>query len=248
MNSSRGTSATAASTRSSAMRDARLDRNSSRLIVARALVRLPARRTRRLDGSTRGCTRASRSRHDPRRRAPDHRVLGEVVDVAAKRDPAVQQAPARARGAQVAEAQLEHLVDLARRERPLRPGLDETDDRIDAEVRRDGRHRVQRAEHLDGVARQPDLLLGLAQGGRHEVGVLLVAPPAGKRDLAGVAAQVVAAAGEDGVHPVVVVERDEDGGLRAAVDLHGGRLGGVQQDRAQGVRQRARRARHARRT
>ena len=55
----------------------------------------------------------------------------------------------------------------------------------------------------DVLAGQADLLLGLAQRGVREHGVLGVAPAAGERDLAGVALEVVAAAGEDRVQVAV---------------------------------------------
>ena len=65
----------------------------------------------------------------------------------------------------------------------------------------------------------------LAQRGRREVRVLGVAAAAGERDLARVALEVVAALGEDGVElaALVEVERGEDGGLGAAVDVDGQR-------------------------
>jgi hypothetical protein len=54
---------------------------------------------------------------------------------------------------------------------------------------------------------------------------------AGERDLPGVSSQVVAPAGEDGVQgPALVLEhRHEHGRLLAAVDVHGGRLGGLEE-------------------
>jgi hypothetical protein len=68
---------------------------------------------------------------------------------------------------------------------------------------------------LDFGRVQANLLLGLAQRGCAEVGVARVAPTAGKRDLAGVAAQVGAALGEDEPRLVArpAVERQEDGGF-----------------------------------
>ena len=82
-------------------------------------------------------------------------------------------------------------------------GLDQPDERIDGVVGGDRRRRLQRADQLDGVGRQADLLLGLAQRGQAQVGLVVVLAAAGERDLAGVAAQVVAAAGEDGVQRAV---------------------------------------------
>ena len=67
--------------------------------------------------------------------------------------------------------------------------------------------------------------MGLAEGGVGEVGVGGLAAAAGKGDLAGVVAELVVAEGEHGVEGAVAdVERDEDGGLDAAVEL--GRVGG----------------------
>ena len=48
--------------------------------------------------------------------------------------------------------------------------------------------RALRADELDRARREADLLLGLAQGGQAEVGLVVVLAPAGERDLAGVAA------------------------------------------------------------
>ena len=92
-------------------------------------------------------------------------------------------------------------------------------------------------------ARQADLLLGLAQRGQPQVGLVVVLAPAGERDLAGVAAQVVAAAGEDGVQLAAGdVERDEHGGVDAAVDVERRGLPGVEEDRAQRARELSARA------
>ena len=64
--------------------------------------------------------------------------------------------------------------------------------------------------------------------------------------------QVLAAAGEDGVQLAARGEEGhEHGGVDAAVDVERGGLPGVEEDRAQSLRElsaRARRARHARRT
>jgi hypothetical protein len=74
--------------------------------------------------------------------------------------------------------------------------------------------------------------VGLAQRGRAEVGVLRVLAAAGERDLAGMAAQVVAPAGEDDGRRAAGVEeqRDEHGRIGAAVDVERRRLDGVEED------------------
>ncbi|MEZ5077482.1 MAG: hypothetical protein R2725_08570 [Solirubrobacterales bacterium] len=67
---------------------------------------------------------------------------------------------------------------------------------------------------LDQRRVEADLLLGLADRGGGEVGVFLVVAAAGEGDLAGVAAQVGPALGED--QPGLVgpaVERQQDGGV-----------------------------------
>ena len=76
------------------------------------------------------------------------------------------------------------------------------------------------------VRRQADLLVGLAQRGLDQR-LAGVAAPAREGDLARVAPEVVAAAGEDGVQAAARVgeQRDEHGGVGpAAVDLHRQRL------------------------
>ena len=81
---------------------------------------------------------------------------------------------------------------------------------------------------MHGVGRQPDLLVRLAQRGLDEL-LAGVAPPARERDLARVAAEVVPAAGEDGVQAVVLEHRHQHGRLLAAVHLHGHGLVGRHQ-------------------
>jgi hypothetical protein len=80
--------------------------------------------------------------------------------------------------------------------------------------RADGR---QRAGKLDGGRIEADLLLGLPQGRRRERLAGVVAPPAGEGDLAGMAAEVGAALGEDEAGLLrVVVYREQNRRLGAA--------------------------------
>ena len=74
---------------------------------------------------------------------------------------------------------------------------------------------------VDLGGRQPDLLVRLAQR-RVEQRLVRVAAAAGERDLAGMAAQVVAAAGEDRVQRAarILEQRHEDGRVLAAVHVH----------------------------
>ena len=94
---------------------------------------------------------------------------------------------------------------------------------------------AQRPDDLDRLGRQADLLVRLAQRGLDQR-LAVVAAPARERDLARVALEVLAALGEDGVDVAggVGEQRDEHGGVRAAaVDVHGDRLLGREERRAQ---------------
>lgn len=92
---------------------------------------------------------------------------------------------------------------------------DAPDERVDPVAGDEGVGRRQLLAQLDDGGIEADLLLGLAQRGRTEVGVLGIAAPAGKRDLARVAAQVGAALGENEPRLVIrpAIERQEDGGF-----------------------------------
>ena len=143
------------------------------------------------------------------------------------------------RGADRLERELEHVRHLRLGEHPGEARLDQADERIDGVVGDERRRRGQRPDDLDRVGRQPDLLVRLAQRGGGEVGVLGVAAPAGERDLAGVALEVVAALGEDEMRLalLVEVERGENGGLGTAVDVDGQRGVGREQRAAQLLRE-----------
>ena len=74
---------------------------------------------------------------------------------------------------------------------------DVADEGVDEVVGDEGLDRRQRLAGLDLSRVEADLLLGLAQRRRPQVGVALVAAAAGEGDLTGVAPQVAAALGED---------------------------------------------------
>ena len=152
-------------------------------------------------------------------------MLADLVRVGAERHALAHQPPLAVRGAHRLQRQLEHVGDLGLRQHPREPGLDQPDERIDGVVGDERRRGRERADDLDGVGRQPDLLVRLAQRGRREVRVLGVAAATGERDLTRVALEVVAALGEDEMRFAVLVEveRGEDGGLGAAVDVDGQR-------------------------
>ena len=135
--------------------------------------------------------------HHARGRAPDQ-VVADLVGVGAERHAAADRRRSAWAARTASSGQLEHVGDLGLRDHPREARLDQPDERIDGVVGDERRRRRQRADDLDRVGRQPDLLVRLAQGGGGEVGVLGVAAPAGERDLAGVALEVVAALGEDG--------------------------------------------------
>ena len=152
-------------------------------------------------------------------------MVADLVRVGPERHAAPDQPALAVGGAHRLERQLEHVRHLGGRQLPLEARLDQADERIDGIVCDEGGRGGQGADDLDGIRRQPDLLVRLAQGGGGQVGVLGVAPPAGERDLAGVALEVVAAFGEDRVQLAVLVdvERRQDGGLGTAVDVDGQR-------------------------
>ena len=102
------------------------------------------------------------------------------------------------------------------------PGSISADEGVDRVARGDRRRRLQRADDLDARSGGSPISSWASRSAvkrrSPSVGVL---PPARERDLARVAAQVVAAAGQDGVERAVAVEeqRDEDGRVRAADDV-----------------------------
>jgi hypothetical protein len=101
---------------------------------------------------------------------------------------------------------------------------------VDAVAGGERRRRREGAAELDRRRVEADLLLGLAQRGGGEVGVALVLAAAGEGDLAGVAAQVGAALGED--QPRLVrpaEERQQHGGVGPPPGLHLQRLLGREQ-------------------
>jgi hypothetical protein len=74
---------------------------------------------------------------------------------------------------------------------------DAADEGVDPVAGDEGAGGVQGLAELDLRGVESDLLPGLAQGGGGEVGVVVVTAAAGEGDLAGVAAQVGAALGEN---------------------------------------------------
>lgn len=82
----------------------------------------------------------------------------------------------------------------------------------DADHRRDTKPRsrpavVEPPDHIDARPREPDLLLGLAQGGVHRVAVAGVDPPAGEGDLPGMRVEALGAPGQQHRHAVRPVDQ-----------------------------------------
>jgi hypothetical protein len=152
-------------------------------------------------------------------------VPPDLVDVRLKRPPAPDQALERVPGGEVVERELEHGVDLGLVRDPLEARLDQPDERVDRVVGDERPDRGERADDVDALRRQPDLLVRLAQRGLDQA-LARVAAPAGEGDLPGVAAQVGAALGQDRVQAAGVMEqRDEDGRVRpSAADFQCERL------------------------
>jgi hypothetical protein len=138
-------------------------------------------------------------------RAPDQGVV-DYVSIGFKGDAAALHARACASGAQRVERELQYGVDLGGRHLPALAGGDQADEGVDQVAGDERRGRGKLAQDLDVDARQADLLLGLAQRGFAQIGVLGVVAAAGKGDLSGVAAQVGAPAREDRVGLLVRAE------------------------------------------
>src|SRR2546430_1420433 len=121
-------------------------------------------------------------------------------------------------------------------------GLDHADERVDRIVRGDRRRRRQRAHQLDRVARQADLLLGLAEGRVTEVLLLFldVLAATRERDLTSMSAQVLPATREHSVQLAVLdVEGNEHGGVDTAVNVEPRSVLRRQQQGTQRVAERA---------
>src|SRR5262245_29419994 len=119
---------------------------------------------------------------DARGDAPDialaerHRVIGALDPL-----PVALEVLVIERLHQDIERHLEGVGDLARVERERVAGRDARDQRQDAEAG-EREIEIEIAERLDQRTVEPDLLLGLAQGGAERPVVLLVDLAAGKRD------------------------------------------------------------------
>jgi hypothetical protein len=98
----------------------------------------------------------------------------------------------------------------------------------------EGPDRRQRSDHVDRRGIEADLLLRLAKRGGDEVRILLIAAPAGKGDLPGVAAKVGAPLGEDEARALrIPVERQQNGGVRSPWCAQRPGLDGVQKPGAE---------------
>jgi hypothetical protein len=147
------------------------------------------------------------------------------------RDPAPEKAAHRVPAVEDVEREGEERLDLARVRPQVELGRvrDAADERVDAVAGDERRGGGEGAAQLDVAASERDLLLGLAQGGPDQVGVGRVPPPARERDLAGMAAEVGSALGEDQPGALgPAIEGEEDGGVGVAANLDRSRLLGRQ--------------------
>lgn len=76
---------------------------------------------------------------------------------------------------------------------------------------------AQRPDHFHQARRQGDLLLRLAQGGAHQVGIFRVAPPAGEGDLAAMGGQTGGAQGQHQLRIVAAGDGHQHGRLGEAL-------------------------------
>jgi hypothetical protein len=151
-------------------------------------------------------------------------------------DAAPDQAPHPVALLEDLERERQQGLDLGRIRPQVEPGRvrDPADEGVDPEPGDECRGRGEGAADVDFARRQGDLLLGLAQRGGDQIGVVGVAAAARERDLAGVAAEVCAALGEDQPRAVgPAVERQQDGGVGLAADLDRPRLLGREQELGQ---------------
>ena len=169
--------------------------------------------------------------------APQINLAVDDVGVGPDRDPAADQTASPVSVAQRRERQLEHLGDLARTELPGLPRLDQADERVHGVAGGDRGRGLQRAHQLDRFRGQTDLLVGLAQRRRSQIGIALVAATAGERDLARVAAKVGAALGEDRPQLTLIdVQRNQHRGVDSSAHVECDRILGAQAGRAAGAR------------
>ncbi len=165
-------------------------------------------------------------------------MLADLVGRGADGDAAADQAAHLVRVAELVEREVEDRGDLGRLHGELEAGLDEADERVDLIAGHEGADRRQGAGDIDDARLEGDLLLGLAERRGEEAVIAFVVTPPGERDLAGVAAQVGAALGEDEAWIVgPAVEGQEDGGVGLAVGVEDRGRFGRQQGAAQLVAQ-----------
>src|SRR5829696_380907 len=113
---------------------------------------------------------------NPGSRSPDQ-LVRDQVGVGLDRDSAPDEAPLLVGGLQVVERGDEHALHLRRVRLEAHSLFDQSDEGVDLVVGDEGADRRQGANNLDVVAREGDLLLGLAQGGVEQL-LALITPPA----------------------------------------------------------------------
>jgi hypothetical protein len=100
------------------------------------------------------------------------------VGVGADRGAAAHQTAALVSGCHRGQGQVDHLGDLAVARLPAKVAGDDPDERVDRIAGHDCRDWLQRTDQLDRLRWEPNLLVRLAQRGRHQVCVLGVTPSA----------------------------------------------------------------------
>ena len=116
---------------------------------------------------------------------------------------------------QVGQGHVEDLGHLARiGDEGVGTVGQQPDEGVDHRLAGEGAEAVELTDDLDGLWRQADLLVGLPQGGGHEVDVVVLLAPTGEAHLTPVVAKVGRPAGQqDRRAPVADVERSQDGRL-----------------------------------
>ena len=113
----------------------------------------------------------------------------------------------------IGERHLEGFLHLERVDRQRQRRLQKADDRGDLEPGA-GHIIVEAADDADPLARQPNLLLGLAQRGGDRVGIFLLDAAAGKRDLPGMGGQMRGALGQQHCETMRMVDQRHQHGRR----------------------------------
>src|SRR5262249_379876 len=149
---------------------------------------------------------------DPGRRAPDRLALIVEEVHGARPAGALPRLDAEAPVLQQrGQRDLDHLLDFLTVRPPRRRIADEAHERRDHELRRHGFRIVERAQRLDRLRSQADLFLAFTKRGGEQRRVVRSHDASGKRDLALVVADPLAALGEEQPRLAAVDDRYQHG-------------------------------------